>query len=361
MSAEPAFPQRSGAISTSTRASDYIAEAVEEDERPIRCAKFRQQELWAWRPVWTPRVVFIMYFIVAAVFLPLGAIMFIQSSRMESTSRFRYDNRGECNIGPNSTKEVEGTCTVGFNITREVKAPAYFYYGLVNFYQNARTYVTSRSDEQLRGANNPDTGTCEPLEKAPGSNEVLVPCGLVADSQFNDTFKMCFDPNCEREVQWDSSGIAWEVDRESRFLGNNESYSDEQNERIRSEDFMVWMRLAAYRNWKKLHRIIRTDLEPGTYFVQINSRFPVSSFEGEKFFFISETTWFGGPNRAISIAYIAVGGVALVLAIAILLRSRITPDLDLPPETTVDLGDLVTPSDIQKAPLTAEGPDDLNA
>ncbi|KAI0562496.1 hypothetical protein FGB62_59g14 [Gracilaria domingensis] len=361
MSTEAPFPQRSGALSSSTRASEYLAEAVEEDERPIRCAKFRQQELWAWKPVWTPRVVFIMYFVVAVIFLPLGAVIFVQSSRLESTPRFRYDNRGSCNIGDTSSTETVGTCRIRFDIERKVEAPSYFYYGLVNFYQNARTYVTSRSDDQLRGTNNPDTGTCDPLENVPGTNQPLVPCGLVANSQFNDTLRLCFDAECEQEVDLKDTGIAWDVDRETRFLGNNESFTDEQNERIRSEDFMVWMRLAAYRNWKKLYRIIPTDLEPGSYYVQIESRFPVSSFDGEKFFFISETTWFGGPNRTMGISYLVVGGVALILAITIMIRSRITPDLDLPPETTVDLGDLVSPSNIQSAPLTADRPSDRNA
>lgn len=268
---------------------------------------------------------------------------------MESTSRFRYDNNGGCDIGESS---AEGNCTIRFNITSSVKAPSYFYYGLVNFYQNARTYVTSRSDEQLRGQDNPDTSVCEPLEKG-ADGQTLVPCGLVANSQFNDSFKMCFDSQCTREVALEKNGIAWDVDRESRFLGNNNSFTQAQNERIRDEDFMVWMRLAAYRNWKKLYRIIQTDLEPGVYWVKIDSRFPVKSFDGQKFFFISETTWFGGPNRTLAIAYLVVGGVALLLSILVLIRSRITPDLDLPPETTVQLDGLVGESELDKAPLAA--------
>lgn len=269
---------------------------------------------------------------------------------MESSSRFRYDNNGDCDIGELSSLSTEGNCVIKFNITRSVTAPSYFYYGLANFYQNARTYVTSRSDEQLRGQDNPDISTCEPLEKD-DDGETLVPCGLVANSQFNDSFKMCFDADCDREVELNENGIAWDVDRETRFLGNNGSFSQEENERIRDEDFMVWMRTAAYRNWKKLYRIIQTDLEPGVYYVQIKSRFPVKSFDGQKFFFISETTWFGGPNRTMAIAYLVVGGVALMLSILILIRSRITPDLDLPPETTVQLDGLVAESELDKAPL----------
>lgn len=280
-----------------------------------------------------------MYLIVAVVFIPVGVLVFVQSSDLFASPRYRYDNVTACDVNNQTGPPVPKTCTIRFTVEKNVTAPAYFYYGLVNFYQNARTYVTSRSDEQLRGKNAANTGTCDPLEKNPAGN-VIVPCGLIANSFFNDSFQLCRDSRCQQPLTLNSTGIAWDVDRDRRFLGSD-SYTDEENALITSEDFMVWMRLATYRNWKKLYRIIETDMPAGEYFVRINANYPVESFKGEKFFFLSETSWFGGPNQALGICYIAVGAAALLVAISFAIRARLATNMDLPAETTVNLDGFV--------------------
>lgn len=313
-------------------------------------AKFRQQELWAWKPVWSPAVIVTMYIIVAVIFIPLGVAIIVGSTNAYSTSLMRYDDNPRCDVDFNiSTTAQNFTCCVKFSITKNVTAPAYFYYGIVNFYQNARTYVSSRSAEQLRGVSNASTSSCEPLEYFPNNSTVKVPCGLTANSQFNDSFRLFRDSECSSEaVNLNGKGIAWPVDRDARFRGSEE-YTEEQNQKIQSEDFMVWMRLAPYRSWKKLYRIIEDDLAPGNYSVSIHANYPVESFGGEKFFFLSETSWFGGPNMPLAISYLVVGAIALILAIFYLIRSRIASDLPLPPETTVFLDGIV------KHPIKPQG------
>ena len=84
----------------------------------------------------------------------------------------------------------------------------YVYYQLDNFYQNHRRYVKSRSFAQLNGKNleKGDLKDCDPiiLNKDLGVNITLaadkvtkldpekpaVPCGLVAKSFYNDTYKI---------------------------------------------------------------------------------------------------------------------------------------------------------------------------
>lgn len=267
-----------------------------------------------------------MYLIVAVIFIPLGIVIFVQSTRLYSSPFLRYDERCRAEDGTTGSE-----CDFTVEVTKDVEAPSYFYYGLVNFYQNARTYVSSRSDQQLRGANNPDTSECAPLE-----NEI--PCGLIANSFFQDTFEI--RDSDENPVSLKKSGIAWSIDKNKRFVGSG-SYSSSVQDLITDEDFMVWMRVAAYRSWKKLYRIIDEDLTAGNYTVRINSRYDVESFDGKKFFFISETTWFGGPNQALGIGYLVVGAVASAVSIFFGIRSRMAMDLDLPPETTVYLDGLV--------------------
>ena len=67
------------------------------------------------------------------------------------------------------------------------------YYQLDNFFQNHRRYVKSRSDSQLLGDvyEKGDAGLsgCDPLETVAmpeGPNQVLSPCGLIANSLFDD-------------------------------------------------------------------------------------------------------------------------------------------------------------------------------
>lgn len=303
-------------------------------------AKFRQQELWAWKPVWSPTVVVIMYFIVAVVFIALGVIIIIGSNNLYSSTLQRYDDMDVCDA--DTSPDTSKTCCVEFSISKKVTAPAYMYYGIVNFYQNARTYVSSRSAEQLRGNANASTSDCEP--KRTENGKIIVPCGLTAFSRFNDSFHLFNSPGCSPSgsgtVSLSKNGIAWPIDRKVRFKGSEE-YLQSENELIESEDFMVWMRLAPYRSWKKLYGIIEDDLPPGNYSVQIEPKYPVRSFGGEKFFFLSETTWFGGPNTPLAISYLVVGAIALALAIFYLIRSRMATDLQLPPETSVFLDGIV--------------------
>lgn len=256
-----------------------------------------------------------MYLILGLILIPLGVVVLIQSFRTTETTHIRYDNQPNCN--PDDTS---GDCVVRIRVDRRIQAPSYLYYGLVDFYQNARNYITSRSFDQLRGEENPgDLNECEPKEFKGDGKTTLVPCGLTADSFFNDSFQLCRDQDCSNQVELDKENIAWEIDREERFqVGPS---NEEEAEKITNQDFMVWMRLAAYGTFHKLYRIIREDLEVGDYYVQVDSNFPVKPFEGEKFVFIAETKWFGGKNLFIGYSYIVVGGICLLLSTVFLIRN----------------------------------------
>lgn len=301
----------------------------------MRCLKFRQQDLWAVKPVWSPKCVVVMYYIIAVIFLPIGVAVLIKSLRMSQTERFRYDNFDECDIGDGGG--VTGTCVLPVDLEKDTGAPTFMYYGLVNYFQNAREYIKSRSAEQLRGQSNPTVTDCANAGK--GIDAPAVPCGLTAFSRFNDSFKLCRDPQCADEISMRKKGIAWDIDVEKRFrpgeLNTDDGYTEESNALITDEDFMVWMRIATYNNFHKLYRIIDEPLLAGRYFVVISSSYPVRQFDGEKFIFFSETTWFGGRSRFLGIAYIVVGGISLIAATLFCIRAGSAPAAQLPPETTI--------------------------
>jgi LEM3 (ligand-effect modulator 3) family / CDC50 family len=80
------------------------------------------------------------------------------------------------------------------------------------------------------------------------------------------------------------------------------------------------MRTSGLPNFRKLWGHIDEALDVGTYTVTINSYYDISSFSGKKFVVISTANALGGDNTFLGIAYIVVGGITLILALAFVVR-----------------------------------------
>lgn len=94
-------------------------------------------------------------------------------------------------LWPSGVKQETDVCILSFVIPDDIKPPILFYYRLTNFYQNHRRYVKSVDTDQLKGkarsANDIHNSDCKPLDLAPDGRPYY-PCGLIANSMFNDTF-----------------------------------------------------------------------------------------------------------------------------------------------------------------------------
>lgn len=53
--------------------------------------------------------------------------------------------------------------------------------------------------------------------------------------------------------------------------------------------------------------------------------FKVSDFNGKKSLIISTTSWIGGKNSFLGIAYIVVGAICLILGILFAVKQKISP------------------------------------
>jgi hypothetical protein len=95
---------------------------------------------------------------------------------------------------------------------------------------------------------------------------------------------------------------------------------------VDDEDFIVWMRTAGLPTFKKLYRKINVDLKKGDV-VTINTLnyYPVSQFSGQKSIVLSTTSWLGGKNSFLGWAYIIVGIICFVLAIAFAIKHKVSP------------------------------------
>ncbi|XP_032979254.1 cell cycle control protein 50C-like isoform X2 [Rhinolophus ferrumequinum] len=242
--------------------------------------------------------------------------------------------------------------------TKEIEGNIYMYYKLYGFYQNLNPYVVSRSNNQLMGRDVKDVGNCDPFSKSHNGTPIA-PCGAIANSMFNDTIILSYNLNSSIHIKVPmlSIGIAWWTDKyikfqnpslnlPSTFAGTTKPpywpkpvYElDEENagnNGFLNEDFIVWMRTAAFPTFKKLYRRLyriqyfTEGLPAGNYSFNITYNFPVTRFQGEKSVVLSTLTWSGGSSLFLGLTYTVTGAVTWLasfsmMAIHLMLNGRKT-------------------------------------
>lgn len=92
------------------------------------------------------------------------------------------------------------------------------------------------------------------------------------------------------------------------------------------EDLIVWMRTAALPTFRKLYGKIESDLEANDEIdILIENNYNTYEFGGKKRMVLSTTTWIGGKNPFIGMAYLFIGGISLLCAIGFILLYVIKP------------------------------------
>ncbi|KAM3700857.1 hypothetical protein ACB098_05G128900 [Castanea mollissima] len=295
--------------------------------------KFTQQNLPACKPVLTPTWVILTFLLIGTIFIPIGLVCLHASrSVVEIVDRYDIDCVPEQfksnKLGYIKDSSYPKNCSRTLKVNRHMKAPIYIYYQLDNYYQNHRRYVKSRSNQQLlHGLGSNKTSLCKPEQSNNGLP--IVPCGLVAWSLFNDTYKFI---RGKSELNVNRKNIAWKSDRDHKFgkhvypfnfqngtligggkLNSSVPLSDQ-------EDLIVWMRTAALPSFRKLYGRIEENLHANDVIVvNLMNNYNTYSFGGKKKLVLSTSSWLGGKNDFPGFAYIFVGSYCIVIAIVFML------------------------------------------
>ena len=297
--------------------------------------KCSQQEMHAMRPTLTPTYSSALTFLASLFCIAFGFIA-RDSAREIVELHARYDEA--CKEGffdsenPPQTEEEYlrstgngTTCVVSLGEAPEyIKAPAYVYYGVSSMYQNHRRFVRSRSNEQLMGQRENGGDVCDP-KRTTIDGEDINPCGLAAWSTFNDTFAVNVDGQ-PRAVS--TKDISWKGDRKFKFANYvaknvNEDPATRGGKKIEGtvqedEHFIVWMRTASTKTFRKLWGVIETDIDKGQEItVNVTNLYNSYAFGGEKRVYLSTTTWLGGKNHAFAMYNIVVGFLLLISSVVL--------------------------------------------
>jgi hypothetical protein len=273
---------------------------------PHARSRFRQQRLRACRPSLTPLSTAALYTCLAVLSLAVGAA-YASATRDLLHLEFSY---------------TDGTDRIDLVPARNYSGPFYVYYRLANFYQNHFLYSESRNWEQLEGgaySSETDLDSCAPAVRN-ASGAVLVPCGAVALSIFNDTFTFSSNfPNIQ------ISDISLPQFRDL-FKSPNAVYrgSDEWLDPSlfpdgqKNERFINWQRIAPMSSFLKLWGRTTNEavlIAGVNYTIDIQDNFPVTQFGGEKSLVIAQTTSLGGHNPFFGPFFFGLGGVSALASI----------------------------------------------
>ena len=306
-----------------------MEQAQKKEEQPLKEGSSKKKvnifrRGFVWRPVPTIVSTTLCFLISGIIFVVIGIIILYYSSKIKEFE-IRYDNLPDCDQALDDP--VNKTCAIQINITEYFKEPVMVYYQLENFFQNHRRYIKSKSLKQLKG----ETLTvkdikddCDPIIRNSdlwqkksidgidlNPDDPAHPCGLIARSLFNDSYKLQTEEGVDIQIY--SDGIAWKSDKKRYKNAKNANITQWTN--IEDERFMVWMRPAGLSDFRKLWGKIRVDLEPGIYSLNITNNYQVRSFNGKKSFVLSTVTGLGGKNNFLGVTYIVVGGISIIMAI----------------------------------------------
>ena len=288
-----------------------------------------RQELKDLTPLNTPKCIIIYHIFFIIIFCSISIII-LSTNGKKSFIENRY------NVCPSEQKGIN--FTIPYNLT----APIYFYYKLNNFYSNHIDYVKSKNYKQLRGekvSNEEIDASCQYMSRnkehfrtdnesriisyknqSMDPNSTMNPCGLIADSIFNDVFYL-YDTNGNK-VNIIEKEIALEIDKQKMYKNNdNSEYIQWYNKE--NEHFIVWMNMELFPNFIKKWGYINQDLKEGEYTIKIENSWGKPKWKVIKSFILAKGHKFGTEKFFGYVLLVCLSTEMLFILVIYITRNKI--------------------------------------
>eukprot|EP00405_Crypthecodinium_cohnii_P042710 CAMPEP_0206559476 /NCGR_PEP_ID=MMETSP0325_2-20121206/20417_1 /ASSEMBLY_ACC=CAM_ASM_000347 /TAXON_ID=2866 /ORGANISM="Crypthecodinium cohnii, Strain Seligo" /LENGTH=944 /DNA_ID=CAMNT_0054060985 /DNA_START=14 /DNA_END=2849 /DNA_ORIENTATION=- len=273
---------------------------------------------------------------IGILLLVLGIFVLDKSSEVKQFS-VQYDGEWR---QPREAKEHEmiyspcaantatpNSCTIQVTVPEDMEPPISVVYEVTPFYQNYYSYQASVIFDQLKGTivsdTYIDTYCTSESTRVTASGQAIFPCGLVANSVFNDTIEFM-----EVSMKDDDPRLTWDSDYD-RFANPAEYPDDDayswiyeryptvttKAKGVKNRHFVDWMFPSFFGYVRNTYGFIDDKLSQGqTLTMRINASYPVTSLEAEKRIVLSTRNGLGGRHSTLGWLLIGSGITCFVMA-----------------------------------------------
>jgi hypothetical protein len=275
----------------------------------------RHQELKRCRVRSVPLCTSVAFFGLALIYSWLFSAIGLQTSLHQSIE-VPYGER--CKSDP--------LCLVDFEIKENFSDDVGLYYKITEFSQMRRDIAASFQPDMLRGmkVSENELESCSPeiyLNNTKNPGNLLIPCGLLPRSVFNDSFTPLAPL-----PEFSDSDITLNVDANNLYKSPNQAYANAIDWLSGSgffpggqtnPHFIVWMRQSAFMPFRKLYGVTHNGLVAGNYTMLVHNMYDVSGFGGEKYFVLAEFGRFGTTKWGAATIFGLMAGMFFVASAAL--------------------------------------------
>jgi hypothetical protein len=225
---------------------------------------------------------------------------------------------------------------ISVEIDEDMSEPVYLYIYFINFHQNHRIYLKSKSKSQLADKTDDSlSDSCSPLYKKTDldldnpkglDGNVLDPCGLAPRSFMNITIsatRLNKTDSTQSTNKTDSTqsyeyismttkDISWNTDDEDKYKNSDNGFE------VEDERFKNWMRTSATKNLRKLYYKIKNNLDKGdklTFTLTLDTSSIYYDYRPDMKLILSTTTRIGGKNKVLGFVFLVITILSLIWSI----------------------------------------------
>ena len=210
----------------------------------------------------------------------------------------------------------------------DIEGDLFIYLEYLDYYQNHRIYLKSKSKIQLSGEEDSSISTdCEPLydkddlkddlkgKISTFDDKVILPCGLMPASYIKTSIEAKLNG---KVLDIDDSDIAWKTDDSKKYENQSNAYLD-----ISDEHFKVWMRNSPTSRLNKLFgKIEENDLKVGKLRFEVTQGENILGYEPDMKVKISTNNRLGGKNNVLGWTFLVVAVLSLIWSIVFMIIAK---------------------------------------